>query len=104
MTFKLRNAQWKVAVLMVLVAAWLVGAPAAVTAQEPTTTEQQGEFVPAGDLPQREQIPAAPLLIGAYAFVMLALFGYVVSVSRRIGAVNADIARLESEFKRGSRA
>jgi uncharacterized small protein (DUF1192 family) len=65
--------------------------------------EQQGEFVPAGDLPQREQVPAAPLLIGAYAFVMLALFGYVVSVSRRIGAVNADVARLEAELKRSAR-
>jgi hypothetical protein len=72
-------------------------------AQEPPT-EQQGEFVPAGDLPQREQVPAAPLLIGAYAFVMLALFGYLVSVSRRIGAVKADISRLEAELKRGSRA
>ena len=71
-------------------------------AQQPPT-EQQGEFVPAGDLPQREQVPAAPLLIGAYAFVMVALFGYVVSVSRRIGSVNADIARLEAELKRGSR-
>ena len=71
-------------------------------AQQPPT-ERQGEFVPAGDLPQREQVPAAPLLIGAYAFVMVALFGYVVSVSRRIGAVNADIARLEAELRRESR-
>ena len=71
-------------------------------AQQPPT-EQQGEFVPAGDLPQREQVPAAPLLIGAYAFVMVALFGYVVSVSRRIGAVNVDIARLEAELRRESR-
>jgi type VI protein secretion system component VasF len=76
----------------------------ALSAQEPSTTEQQGEFVPAGDLPQREQIPAAPLLIGAYAFVMLAFFGYVVSVSRRLGSVKADVARLEAEIKRGSRA
>jgi len=79
----------------------LVVTPLAAARQPPT--EQQGEFVPAGDLPQREQVPAAPLLIGAYAFVMVALFGYVVSVSRRIGAVNADIARLEAELKRGSR-
>ena len=78
--------------------------PAIVYAQGPTTTEQQGEFVPAGDLPQRELVPAAPLLIGAYSFVMLALFGYVLSVSRRVGAMKADIARLEGELKRGSRA
>jgi len=71
-------------------------------AQEPP--EQQGQFVPAESLPQRERMPAAPLLISAYAFVLLALFAYVVSLSRRIGAVNADISRLESEIKRGNRA
>ena len=76
--------------------------PAAVHAQEPA--EQQGAFVPAESLPQRERMPAAPLLISAYAFVLLALFAYVVSLSRRIGAVNADISRLESEIKRGNRA
>jgi hypothetical protein len=77
-------------------------APAAARQEPPI--EQQGEFVPAGDLPQREQVPAAPLLIGAYAFVLLALFAYVISVSRRIGAVQADMLRLEGEIKRGSRA
>jgi hypothetical protein len=70
-------------------------------AQPPS--EQTGEFVPAETLPQREQMPAAPLLIGAYAFVVLALFGYVISVSRRIGAVRTDIARLEAEIRRSGR-
>ena len=83
----------------------LVGAAVAPAhARQEPPIEQQGEFVPAGDLPQREQVPAAPLLIGAYAFVLLALFAYVVSVSRRIGAVQADISRLEGEIRRGSRA
>jgi hypothetical protein len=98
---KVESLKWKLMILAVLLLAQLVVAPVQAAVQDPSTTEQQGEFVPAGDLPQREQIPAAPLLIGAYAFVMLALFGYVVSVSRRIGAVDADIARLESELKRG---
>ena len=90
----------------VLILTLLLAGAAAVPAharQEPPA-EQQGEFVPAGDLPQREQVPAAPLLIGAYVFVLLALFAYLVSVSRRIGAVQADISRLEGEIKRGSRA
>jgi hypothetical protein len=73
-----------------------------VHAQQPA--EQQGEFVPAESLPQRERMPAAPLLISAYAFVLVALFAYVLSLSRRIGAVNADISRLEIEIKRGNRA
>jgi hypothetical protein len=71
-------------------------------AQQPT--EQQGEFVPAESLPQRERVPAAPLLVSAYAFVLVALFAYVISLSRRLRAVNMDIGRLESEIKRGTRA
>jgi uncharacterized membrane protein YdbT with pleckstrin-like domain len=70
-------------------------------AQQP---QQQDEFVPAESLPQREQMPAAPLLVGAYAFVLLALFVYILSVARRLGSVQADIGRLEHEIKRGSRA
>jgi len=90
--------------LILIVALVLISpaAPAFVSAQQPT--EQQGAFVPAESLPQREQMPAAPLLISAYAFVMLVLFAYVISLSRRMGAVKADIGRLESEMKRGSRA
>jgi hypothetical protein len=76
--------------------------PALVSAQQPA--EQQGEFLPAESLPQRERMPAAPLLVSAYAFVMLVLFAYVFSLSRRIGAVKSDIGRLESEIKRGTRA
>jgi len=72
-----------------------------VHAQQPT--EPQGGFVSAETLPQRERMPAAPLLVAAYAFVMLALFGYVISVSRRLTAVKTDIARLESEIKRSGR-
>jgi hypothetical protein len=90
------------ALIVAVLGSVLAMTPHYAAAQQPT--EQQGEFVPAGDLPQREQVPAAPLLIGAYAFVMLALFGYVFSVSRRLGAIKADLGRLEADIKRGSRA
>jgi len=76
-------------------------APAIVFAQQPA--EQQGAFVPAESLPQRERMPAAPLLVTAYAFVMLALFGYVMSVSRRLTAVKTDLTRLEGEIRRTER-
>ena len=86
-------------VILVLVSA--AGAAPRLRAQQPP--EPQGEFVPAESLPQRERIPAAPLLISAYGFVMLVLFGYVVSVSRRLTAVKDDIGRLEGEIKRSGR-
>ena len=90
---------------LVLVLAIGVMSPAVpLAAARQTPTEQQGEFVPAESLPQQERMPAAPLLIAAYAVVLLALFVYVLSVARRLGNVKADIARLEGEIKRGSRA
>ena len=45
---------------------------------------QQEEFIPIDQLPPQDQLPAAPLLVGAYVFVLLMLFGYMFSVSRRL--------------------
>src|SRR5262245_35175582 len=63
----------------------------------------QDEFKPVGNSPAPEQIPAAPLLIGAYIVVLGGLFAYVLSLSRRLGAVRQDVERLEGEIKRRNR-
>jgi len=65
--------------------------------------QQQDEFVPIDELPPQDQLPAAPLLIAAYSFVALALFAYVVSVARRLGTVQRELERLESEVKHTGR-
>jgi len=75
---------------------WAV--PVAVYAQQP---EPVDEFVPIDELPPQDQLPAAPLLIAAYAFVVLALFAYLLSVARRLGRVQRDLERLQAELKRG---
>ena len=67
-------------------------------------TEQQNAFIPIEQLPPQEQLPAARLLIAAYVFVLAALFLYVVSVSRRVGAVRREVQRLEADLKRTGRA
>jgi hypothetical protein len=74
-------------------------------AASPATAQPQpqDEFKPVGNSPAPEQIPAAPLLIGAYVVVLGGLFTYVVSLSRRLGAVQQDVARLEAELKRRGR-
>jgi len=59
--------------------------------------------VPIDELPPQDQLPAAPLLVVAYAFVVLALFAYLVSVARRLGAVQRDLERLQAELKRSGR-
>lgn len=52
----------------------------------------QEEFVPIKELPPEDRLPAAPLLIGAYVFVWVALLGYVWSVWRRLGKVESELA------------
>ena len=92
-----RMKQWACAALVALCCA--AAAPA--LAQPP---QPQDEFKPVGNNPAPEQIPAAPLLIGAYIVGLGGLFFYVVSLSRRLGAVRQDVERLESEIKRRGRA
>lgn len=72
------------------------------SAQQPQR-EPQDEFVPISELPPQDQLPSAPLLIAAYAFVWLALGGYVFSVARRLNSVQREIERLDSDVKKGSR-
>jgi len=88
----------RVAVLVLCCAA---AAPAAAHGQPP---QPQDEFVPVGNSPAPEQIPAAPLLIGAYVIVLAGLFTYVFSLSRRLGAVQRDVERLEGDIRRKGRA
>jgi len=66
----------------------------------PAATE---EFVPISQLPPQDQLPAAPLLVTAYAFVWVALMGYVVSVGRRLTKVQREVERLESDIAKGTR-
>ena len=71
-----------------------------VAAQQPS---QQGEFLTLDQLPPQERMAAAPLLIGAYAFVMAVLFLYVLSVARRLSNVQHEINRLDSAIKEGNK-
>jgi CcmD family protein len=55
----------------------------------------QGEFVPISQLPAGDKLPAAPLLIAAYAFVWVALLVYLWSIWRRLGKVETELHALE---------
>jgi CcmD family protein len=87
----------------VLLAFLLAVVAAPVFAQPPAEPEQTKEFIPIDELPPQEQMPAAPLLIGAYSVLVLALFAYVVSVARRLAVVQREVERLETDLKRGTR-
>lgn len=65
---------------------------AAPMAGQPQPPARQDEFVPVDQLPPQEQVPAAPLLIAAYALAWLAILVYMWSIWRRLGRVERDMA------------
>jgi CcmD family protein len=58
-------------------------------------TPGQGDFVPVTQLPPSEQMPAAPLLVAAYAFAWLAVFFFLWTVWKRLGKVEHEMRALE---------
>ncbi len=90
-------------VAAILLVAGLAAPVFAAASQGQPPSEPQSEFIPIDQLPPQDQLPAAPLLIGAYAFVLLALFAYVFSVASRLTKVQREVERLEGDLKRGGR-
>ena len=58
----------------------------------------QGEFLPMSQVPASEQLPAARLLIAAYAFVWIAMLAYVLTIWQRLGKVEREIIELSSHL------
>lgn len=85
--------------LMWSVGAMLACAAPAFAMQAPAG---QGGFVPMNALPPADQLPAAPLLIAAYAFVWVALMVYLWSIWSRLGRVERDMQALQQRTGRGS--
>ena len=73
-------------------------------ASQPPSPEQQNEFVPIDQLPPTEQLAAGPLLVAAYAFVVVVLFLYLLSLARRLTVVQREVERLEADMRRTGRA
>jgi CcmD family protein len=84
--------------LGVMIFSFLLFAASALGVQPPPQTE----FVPISQLPPGDRLPAAPLLIAAYAFVWVALLVYLWSIWRRLGKVEADLHALERRSTPGS--
>jgi CcmD family protein len=58
----------------------------------------QDEFVPVSELPQTEQLPAAPLVIAAYSVFWLFPFVYLWTLRRRMAAVDRELADLRARL------
>jgi hypothetical protein len=77
-----------------------------VATRQPASASQQEVpegFEPVGNLPPQEHLPAAPLLIAAYAFAWVMILGYVWLVWRRIGAVRNELADVERRLEEARR-
>ena len=80
-----------------VVFAWSILLTAPVVALQPPPG--QSEFRPMSEVPPSEQLPAAPLLISAYVFFLMAVLFYVWTIWRRLNKVEADIRTLEKTSK-----
>jgi CcmD family protein len=70
--------------------AFLFTLPAFAVEQQPPSPPDG--FVPASSLPGQEQLPAAPLVIVAYAVVWLLVLGYLWSIWNRLARAERELA------------
>ena len=63
----------------------------------------QTEFVPLNELPPTEQLPAAPLLVTAYAVFLILMVLYVWTVWVRLNKVETEMRTLEQRTMKHGR-
>ena len=74
--------------VLLLAAVIVLAASATVVAIQPPPVE---EFVPIGELPEEDRLPAAPFLVSAYSLVWIFAFGYFWMLSRRLSVVEREL-------------
>jgi CcmD family protein len=90
-------------ILLALAMVIVLAGPRAALAQSPSPSaparpapaDGQGEFVPLSELPPAEQLPAAPLVLGAYGFIWATVLVYVFLLWRRLAVVQQDLDQLK---------
>jgi CcmD family protein len=95
---------WKTTAALILLAAVVLCSVAASSAQQPPPSAAQEGFVPVDQLPKpQDTMPAAPLVATAYAFVWVVLFGYVISIRRRLSTVERELQSVSRRIGTGGR-
>jgi CcmD family protein len=70
------------------------------TSMELIAQEPQSEFKPVTEVPASEQLPSAPLVIAAYAFVWLAFVAYVWVMWRKLGKMEQEFSSMSAQIAR----
>jgi len=78
--------------LLIALTSFVLLSPSAFALQPPSAGP--GEFVPVDSVPLADQLPAAPLLVTAYAFVWLAVMVYLWTIWRRLNKVEGEMREL----------
>jgi hypothetical protein len=92
--------KWCLATALAVVAVAATPASPAWAAQPAAAQSVPDGFEPVTEIPPEEQIPAKPLVAGAYAFIWLAVLVYVGLLWRRLGVVQKDIDALKRSHTR----
>jgi CcmD family protein len=96
--------QWiKPVVVLVFLAVLAAPAPGQGQQQPPPKPAAQDGFVPIDQLAPKEELPAAPLVMAAYAVAWVVPFVYVISIWRRLNKVEAEIADVSRRIAGGAR-
>ena len=91
------SAQVMAAALVILCAVMAWGHTT--VAAQPSQAAQD-EFIPMGDIPPEDRLPAAPLLVTAYSAVWAIAIGFLWTIWRRIGAVEREFAAVSRRLSR----
>jgi CcmD family protein len=83
--------------LLVTVIALVIGAGLAIA--QPAAQGGGDGFEKVSQLPAVEQLPAAPLLTAAYAFIWVAMLVYVFLLWRRLAGVDRELAALRRSLE-----
>ncbi len=90
-------------IVLILLAVALLAPAAAAAQQPPATPDAKQEYVPVDPTVDQEQLPAAPLVIGAYAVVWVVVVLYLWSIWRRLARVERELAQVSRRIESGGK-
>ena len=91
-------------IVMLFVGLLIAGGASDAFGQQPSVAAPEQGFVPVKNLPsQQEQMPAAPLVMTAYAVAWVVVVLYLWSIWRRLAGVEREIAAVGRRLEPGAR-
>lgn len=71
--------------------------------QQPPSQDAKQEYVPVDPTQEQEQLPAAPLVMGAYAVVWVGVVVYLWSIWQRLSRVERELAQVSRRIDAGGK-